>query len=97
MQRIRQRFGIARVALVGDRGMLTTARIRKGLQPAGLDWISASRSRDLRKLVAAPGQAGTAAPVEPGRWSRTPLPRSPARTRKPGGRLGLSRPPHARD
>ena len=62
VQRIRQRFGIARIALVGDRGMLTTARIRKDLQPAGLDWISALRSRDLRKLVAAPGQAGQGTP-----------------------------------
>ena len=54
---IRKRFGIARIALVGDRGMLTTARIREDLQPAGLDWISALKSRDLRKLVAAPGPA----------------------------------------
>ena len=37
--------------------MLTTARIREDLQPAGLDWISALTSKHLRKLVAAPGQA----------------------------------------
>ena len=58
VKRIRKRFGIARIALVGDRGMLTTARIREDLQPAGLDWISALTSKHLRKLVAAPGPAG---------------------------------------
>ena len=53
VDRIRKRFGIARIALVGDRGMLTTARIREDLQPAGLDWISALTSKHLRKLLAA--------------------------------------------
>ena len=66
VQRIRERFGIARVALVGDRGMLTTARIRRDLQPAGLDWISALRSKDLLKLVVAAGRGAPGqAPVEP--------------------------------
>ncbi len=58
VDKIRKCFGIARIALVGDRGMLTTARIRADLQPAGLDWISALTTKHLRKLVAAPGQAG---------------------------------------
>ncbi len=49
--RIRKRFRIRRVALVGDRGMLTTARIRDDLRGAGLDWISALRARDIRKLL----------------------------------------------
>ena len=57
----------ARIALVGDRGMLTTARIRADLQPAGLDWISALTTKHLRKLVAAPGQAGQ------GQKSQAPL------------------------
>ncbi len=35
--KIRARFGIERVALVGDRGMLTTARIRESLTPSGVD------------------------------------------------------------
>ena len=64
VERIQKRFGIARVALVGDRGMLTTARIREDLKPAGLDWISALRTSDLRKLVAAPGEAGSERPGE---------------------------------
>ena len=33
VQRIRKRFGITRIALVGDRGMLTTARLREDLEP----------------------------------------------------------------
>ena len=32
-------FGLSRVVLVGDRGMITSARIRNELKPAGLDWI----------------------------------------------------------
>ena len=51
VNRIRRRFGIDRVALAGDRGMLTTARIRKDLKPAGLDWISALKTQDIRKLL----------------------------------------------
>ncbi len=72
VERIRQRFGIARIALVGDRGMLTTARIRTDLSPAGLDWISALKSQHLRKLLKrpkpAPGQDPDAvkAPLRPG-------------------------------
>lgn len=48
---IRSRFGIGRVALVGDRGMITSARIREDLQPSGLDWISALRTDGLRKIL----------------------------------------------
>ena len=54
VSKIRSRFGIDRVALVGDRGMITTARIREDLMPAGLDWISALKTDDIRKLVRKP-------------------------------------------
>ncbi len=56
--RIRTRFGIDHVALVGDRGMITAARIREDLKPADLDWISALTSDDIRKLLrpAGPGK-----------------------------------------
>jgi transposase len=37
--KVKQRFGLARVVFVGDRGLVTSARIREDLQPAGLDWI----------------------------------------------------------
>ena len=41
----------SKVVLVGDRGMLTEARIREEVAPAGLDWISALRSSAIRQLV----------------------------------------------
>ena len=59
--RIRQRFGMARVALVGDRGMITTARIRDDLEPAGLAWVSALKTADLppaQQRVRAGARAG---------------------------------------
>src|SRR6478609_2927328 len=43
------RFGLTHIALVGDRGMLTSARIRDELRPAQLDWISALRAERARK------------------------------------------------
>ena len=58
VDRIRRRFGIDRVALVGDRGMLTTARIREDLKPAGLDWVSALKSAHIRKLAQNHGSEG---------------------------------------
>lgn len=51
--RIRQHFGLQRVVLVGDRGMLTEARLREDLQPAHLDWITALRAPQIRQLVEA--------------------------------------------
>ena len=64
VNRIRRCFGIGRVALVGDRGMLTTARIREDLEPAGLDWISALKTSDIRKLLRE-GADGAPAPLVP--------------------------------
>ena len=53
VRKIRQRFGLRRVVLVGDRGMITDARIREDLQGVeGLDWITALRAPAIRKLVA---------------------------------------------
>ena len=50
--RVRQRFGIQRVVFVGDRGMITSARIDQDLRGVeGLDWISALRSEGIRKLI----------------------------------------------
>ena len=49
--RVKDRFGIAKVVLVGDRGMLTAARLREDVRPAGLDWITALRAPQVKKLV----------------------------------------------
>ena len=51
IEKLRRRFGLERVVLVGDRGMLTEARIREEVGPAWLDWISALRGPAVRKLV----------------------------------------------
>ena len=51
IDKLRRRFGLSKVVLVGDRGMLTEARIREEVAPAGLDWISALRSSAIRRLV----------------------------------------------
>ena len=49
--KVKDRFGLARVVLVGDRGMLTAARLREDIRPAGLDWITALRAPQVKALV----------------------------------------------
>jgi len=53
--KIKQRFGLQRVVLVGDRGMITAARIAEELEPAGLDWLTALRAPAIQKLAAEDG------------------------------------------
>ena len=54
VSRVRKRFSIDRVVFVGDRGMITSARINEDLREVdGLDWISALRSDGIRKLIKA--------------------------------------------
>jgi hypothetical protein len=49
--KVKDRFGLAKVVLVGDRGMLTAARLREDIRPAGLDWITALRAPQVKNLV----------------------------------------------
>src|ERR1051326_1888381 len=52
VDKLRQRFHLKQLILVGDRGMLTSARIRQDLQPQeGLQWISALKSIQIQQLV----------------------------------------------
>jgi hypothetical protein len=52
VDKIRQRFCIDRVVLVGDRGMITARRIDQTLRGVqGLDWITALRSEQIKMLV----------------------------------------------
>src|SRR5882757_6761672 len=51
--KLKERFDLNRVVLVGDRGMITEARIRETVKPAGLDFITALRAPAIRKLVGA--------------------------------------------
>ena len=46
--KLKNRFGLTRVCLVGDRGMLTNARIDDELRPAQLDWITALRAPQIK-------------------------------------------------
>jgi hypothetical protein len=52
VDKLKQRFGLERVVVVGDRGMITSARIREDLAPAGLDWITALRAPQIQALAA---------------------------------------------
>jgi transposase len=52
IRKIKDRFGLKRITLVGDRGMLTEARLREDVRPEdGLDWITALRGPAIRELV----------------------------------------------
>jgi transposase len=52
VEKLRKRFGLTRLVLVGDRGMLTDARLREDIRPhEGLSWITALRAPAIRQLV----------------------------------------------
>ena len=79
VDKLRTRFGLQRVLLAGDRGMLTAARIREGLQRVdGLRWITTLRAPTIRKLVAA-------GKVTPSLFDERDLARSAVRSFPPSG------------
>jgi len=51
VDKLRGRFGLSRVVLVGDRGMLTNTQIETLRRHRGVGWISALRSEGIRSLV----------------------------------------------
>jgi len=52
VNKLRQQFGLQDVVLVGDRGMITNARIRQDLPASsGIQWISALRANQIQKLA----------------------------------------------
>jgi transposase len=51
IDKLKQRFGLTHVVLVGDRGMITEARISADIRSAGLDWISALRGPAIKDLL----------------------------------------------
>ncbi len=53
--KLKERFGIERIAWVGDRGMLTSARIAQVLKPQGMDWVSSLRAPQIAQLAAEHG------------------------------------------
>ena len=55
VSKLKERFGIERIAWVGDRGMLTSARIEQVLKPQGMDWVSSLRAPQIAQLAAEHG------------------------------------------
>ena len=53
--KLKERFGIERIAWVGDRGMLTSARIEQTLKPQGMDWVSSLRAPQIAQLASEHG------------------------------------------
>ena len=51
VEKLRERFGLSRVVLVGDRGMLTETQLATLRQFPGVGWISALRGPAIRALV----------------------------------------------
>jgi transposase len=52
VQKIRDRFGIQQIVLVGDRGMLTEARLREDIRPLeGIEWITALTAPQIRTIM----------------------------------------------
>ena len=88
--KLKQRFGLDHVVLVGDRGMITQARIAEDIKPAGLDWITALRAPAIRGLLEGGAfqmslfddrdMAAITSPDFPGR-APDPVPQSCARRR----------------
>src|SRR5713226_6366529 len=66
IDKLKQRFKLQRVVMVGDRGLLTSARIEQTLRPAGLDWITALRAPAIKQLAAAGG------PLQPSLFTPAP-------------------------
>jgi transposase len=53
VNKLRQQFGLSDMVLIGDRGMITSARIREDLPAShGIQWISALRATQIQKLAA---------------------------------------------
>ena len=76
IDKLKARFGLSRVVFVGDRGMITSARIRDELKPAGRDWITALRAPQIRALlIPAPSSSRCSISVT---WPRSVHPSTPA-------------------
>jgi Transposase DDE domain len=55
VRKLRTRFRLKRIVLVGDRGMITQARIDADIEAAGFDWITALRAPAIQALAAEGG------------------------------------------
>ena len=55
LDKLKRRFGLRRMVLVGEWGLITSARIDEDLRPAGFDWMTALRAPALAKLAGEEG------------------------------------------
>src|SRR6202453_3328704 len=85
--KLKRRFALERVVLVGDRGMLTSARIREDVRPAGFDWISCLRNGAIQELAAEQG------PLQLSLFDERDLAEIEAPEQSPGERLIVCRNP----
>ncbi len=51
IEKLKMRFGLERIVVVGDRGMVTDARIHADVLEAGYDWITALRHASIREMT----------------------------------------------
>src|SRR4051812_4343993 len=51
IEKLKQRFRLDRVVMVGDRGMITQARITDEIKSAGLDWVTPFRGPANKRVV----------------------------------------------
>ena len=51
ISKLKQRFRLERVVLIGDRGLITEARIEETVKPAGLNFVTALRAPAIRSLA----------------------------------------------
>ena len=51
VKKLTERFGLSNVIVVGDRGLLTSARIKEEIEPLGFDWITALKYKTIRSLL----------------------------------------------
>jgi hypothetical protein len=85
--KLKHRYKLDRVVLVGDRGMITQARIAEDLQPAGLDWITALRAPQIQAL------AGGGGPLQLSLFDQRDMAEITAPEDFPGERLVVCRNP----
>ena len=53
VKKIRERFGIERIVIAGDRGMLTSTQVKELRKLDGIDWVGALRPEGIQKLLSA--------------------------------------------
>src|ERR1700747_2833696 len=86
IDKLKQRFKLQRVVMVGDRGVLTSARIEQTLRPAGLDWITALRAPAIKQLATEGG------PLQPSLFDDRDMAETPS-SDYPGDRLVVCKNP----